>query len=102
MLNRFCVLCTVVGLSFGYLMSRPALKAESGIQAAPSFVAVGDELTLQFERGVFSENPYSTRCAVLAVDGPWVKCGPSDAFPTERSQKWMNLGYATQITKREK
>ncbi len=103
MFNRIAALWLVAGILAGYAVAGPAVKAQNASgSAAPLFVVPGDDLTLQFERGTFSENSYSIRCAVLAVESTWLKCAPPDAFGAERTQKWVNLAYAVQITRRDK
>jgi hypothetical protein len=92
----------VVGVLAGYFFAGSATKAQSSSVFAPSAVRIGDELILQFERGTLSENVSSMRCAVRTVEGNWVKCGIPDTFDAERGQKWVNLAYVTQITRRDR
>jgi hypothetical protein len=102
MFNRMAALWLVVGVVAGYLLAGSSAKAQSSSVFAPSGVAIGEELTLQFERGTLSENISSMRCAVRTVEGSWVKCAIPDVFDAERGQKWVNLAYVTQFTRREK
>jgi hypothetical protein len=99
MVNRTAALCLVTGVLAGYLVTGSSARAQSSSVEAPSAVAVGENLILQFERGTYSENVNSMRCAVLTLEGNWVKCALPDAFATERNQKWVNLAYVTQITR---
>jgi hypothetical protein len=104
MSNRTATLWLVAGILAGYLLAGPAAKAQSSSVLAPSFVAgaVGQELVLQFERGTLSESTTSMRCSVRTVEGTWVNCAIPDAFDSDRGQKWVNLAYVTQITRRDK
>jgi hypothetical protein len=102
MSNRTAALWLVIGILGGYLLADSPAIAQNASGAAPAFVAPGEELTLQFERGTLSENVSSVRCAVVTLDGTWVKCANPDAFPTDHNQKWVNLAYVTQIVKRDK
>jgi hypothetical protein len=102
MLNRMTALWLGIGVLAGYLIAGSAATAQSSSVFAPSGIAIGEEVVLQFERGTLSENVSSMRCSVRTVEGTWVKCAIPDAFDTDRGQKWVNLGYVTQITKRDK
>jgi hypothetical protein len=102
MVNRMATVWFVVGVLAGYLIAGSSATAQSSPALAPSAVAIGAELTLQFERGTLSENVSSMRCSVVTVEGHWVKCALSDGFATDQNQKWVNLAYVTQMTRREK
>ena len=103
MFDRTAALWLIVGVVDGYGMSGAVVKAQNASgAAAPVSVSSGDDLTLQFERGTFSENTSSMRCAVQSLEGTWVKCAASDGFGAERNQKWVNLAYVIQIIRREK
>jgi hypothetical protein len=103
MLNRTAALCLVVGVFVGYLIAGGAVRAQNVPAGAPVTLFGGDDVLLQFERGAFQgEGVSSIRCRVAAVEGTWIKCGSGDGFGAERTQKWMNLGYVTQVTRFEK
>jgi hypothetical protein len=86
----------------GYFAAGSAAKAQSSSVHPPSSVTIGADLVFQFERGTLSENISSIRCAVRTVEGNWVKCAVPDAFDSDRGEKWVNLAYVTQITRRDK
>jgi hypothetical protein len=92
----------VIGAVTGCLIAGSTAKAQSSAVHAPSVIAVGEEVVLQFERGTLSENISSMRCAVLTVEENWAKCAVPDTFDPGRGQKWVNLAYVTQISRREK
>jgi hypothetical protein len=103
MLSRTAALCLVSGILAGYLVAGASVRAQNVPAGAPVSVFGGDDVLLQFERGTFlSEGVSSIRCRVIAVEGSWIKCGSGDGFGVDRTQKWMNLAYVTQVTKVEK
>lgn len=103
MLSRTAALCLVSGVLAGYLVAGASVRAQNVPTGAPVSVFGGDDVLLQFERGTFqNENVSSIRCRVIAVEGSWIKCGSADGFGVDRTQKWMNLAYVTQVTKFEK
>ena len=103
MFNRMSALCLVLGVVGGYALASPPLNAQNtSVSPVPPFVQAGDDLTLYFEAGTFTERPYTMRCAVGAVEGLWLRCGPTDPLDVRREQTWLNLDHVIRITKREK
>jgi len=104
MLSRTAALCLVSGVLAGYLVAGASVRAQNVPAGAPVSVFGGDDVLLQFERGTFlNDGVSSIRCRVTAVEGSWIKCGGSgDGFGVDRTQKWTNLAYVTQVTKFEK
>ena len=102
MSKRMAAVYVVIGVLAGYFIAGSSAKAQSSSGFPPSSVVVGADLLLQFESGSLSQNVSSMRCAVRTVEGNWVKCGSADPFDTSRGDKWVNLAYVTQITRRDK
>ena len=103
MLNRTAVVCLFCGLLVGYLLAGASVRAQNVAPSAPVTVFGGDDVVLQFQRGAYqNENVSNVRCRVAAVEGTWIKCGDPSGFGVDRTQKWMNLAYVTQVTKNEK
>lgn len=100
MFNRLSALWLVLGAVGGYTLAGPAARAEI-VQAdpRPGFVAPDDEVTLEFERGTYTESRHSVRCTVAAIQGIWIRCAP-DKFATERDRKWYSLQRVLVITER--
>ena len=103
MFNRMSALWLVLGVVGGYAAAGPSVKAQTApASPVPPFVNPGDDVTLQFERGTYTEAIHSVRCAVVTIEGIWIKCAPAERFGAQREQKWLNLQRVVQITKREK
>ena len=103
MCSRLSAVWLVLGVVLGYSYAGPAVTAQNpAVSPVPPFVNVGDDVTLQFERGTYGEHVHSVRCTVAAVEGIWLRCGPTQRFATEREGQWLNLSRVIQITKREK
>jgi hypothetical protein len=104
MVNRIAAVCLVFGVMVGYLVAGASVRAQSvPTTGAPVSVFGGDDVLLEFESGTYqSGRTSSVRCRVVAMEGNWIKCGSSDGFGVDRTQKWMNLAYVVQVTKTEK
>lgn len=103
MFTRVSALWLVLGLAGGYVFAGPTMTAQgAAVSPVPPFVIPGDEVTLQFERGIFHENVSTVRCAVAAIEGIWLKCDPVGGFQGQREQRWLNIERVVQITKRDR
>ena len=105
MLNRTVVLCLVYGVVVGYLLAGSSVRAQNiSAGTVPISVSVGDETTIFFSRGTLQQATVESRanCRVTAIEGSWLKCASGDSLAGDRGPKWVNLGYAVQVTKWEK
>ena len=99
MFNRVSGVALAAGLAAGYLFAAPAVKAQNQPGNFMPF-AVGENVTLQFERGTYSENTSTVTCAVAEIQGLWVRCGSTDPFRPE--QQWYSLQRIYRVVKRDK
>jgi hypothetical protein len=103
MINRTAAFSLLAGVLAGYFLAGSTVKAQNPPAGfAPSFVMAGEDLTIQFPRGVLSENVSSLSCRVVRTDTSWVKCASTDSMALDRPDRWVNLAYALQTTRREK
>jgi hypothetical protein len=100
--NRTAAAFLILGGLGGYLLAGGSAAAQSSSAHPPSVVAIGQEVVLQFERGALSESVNTLRCAVVSVEENWAKCTTPESFDPARGEKWVNLVYVVQITRREK
>lgn len=105
MLNRFSVVCLVVGVLLGYASAGSAVKAQSATHTMlPNVVYLpGANLSLTMEAGALTEHVAQINCTVGEVSGDWVRCKAADSFQDEREQRWYDMKRVSQIIiKREK
>jgi hypothetical protein len=100
MFTRFSAVWLVVGIISGYALSGPSVTAQNISSAVPPFIALGDEVTLQFDRTASSGDHISTiRCTVADIQGSWIRC-EREKFSFERDQTWHSLTRLIAVTKR--
>ena len=105
MLNRTAVLCLACVALVGYLLAGPSVRAQNiPTGTIPISVSVGDETQIFLARGTLQGSTVESRvnCRVIAIEGSWLKCASGDSLGSDRGPKWVNLGYAVQVTKWEK
>ena len=104
MLNRTSALWLVVGILAAYTFVAPSVEAQNPTGLRPPFVAIGDIVTLRFERGtlVASDRDSIVQCVVTALQDMWVRCGPEDKFAVQQEQRWYSFQRVVEITKRER
>ena len=94
MVNRWSVAVFVVGILAGYALSAPAATAQS--PALP--FAIGDTVTLRFEKSAYDESQVT--CRVGLVRGDYVRCDPRESeFITEPRETWWSLKSVVQVAK---
>jgi hypothetical protein len=96
MSNRMSGLLLVLCLVAGYAVRGAGVTAQGSLQGVP--LAAGDKVTLIYRQVSSDRMAPQTDCAVMDLQGPYVKCAPGP----KQAEHWINLTFVVEIVKHPK
>ena len=100
MWNRASLLLVLVGVVAGYTGRATTAGVSAQVTPEGSPVAVGDTVSLVYQRIEGENVPRKEECVVRDVRGPFVRCSPDK--DSGNAEEWRNVTFVVGISKRGK